>query len=111
MVVTEYNKLVRDNIPQIIEASGKKPTWYELGDKDFLTALQCKVTEEIKELMEAKTYKDQIEECADLLTVFFQYMDHFNLEADEVLIKALEKNMTHGLFHRKIFLQSVEDYR
>ena len=50
MVVTEYNKLVRDNIPQIIEASGKKPTWYELGDKDFLTALQCKVTEEIKEL-------------------------------------------------------------
>ena len=38
-----YNKLVRDKIPEIIEANGDKPTYETLKDDRYLSELNKKL--------------------------------------------------------------------
>ena len=62
---TQYNKLVRDRIPEIIESSGKTCTVEILSDEDYLRMIDAKLDEEL-----AEYHKDQnIEELADLMEV------------------------------------------
>lgn len=63
----KYNKLVRDRIPEIIEASGKSCVTEILSDEDYLRMIDAKLDEEL-----AEYHKDQnIEELADLLEVIY----------------------------------------
>ena len=65
MVTTRYNKLVRDRIPEIIEASGNSCKIEFLSDEEYLKMIDAKLDEEL-----AEYHKDQnIEELADLLEV------------------------------------------
>ena len=61
----QYHKLVRDRIPEIIEASGKTCTWEILSDEVYLQLLDEKLNEELSEYQESKS----LEELADLLEV------------------------------------------
>ena len=58
----EYNKLVRDKIPEVIEASGKKYEVEILSDEKYLEYLNKKIMEEVKEYLES----GEVEELADL---------------------------------------------
>ena len=60
-----YNKLVRDRIPEIIEADGKTCVTEILPDKQYLEMLDAKLNEELAEYQESKS----LEELADLLEV------------------------------------------
>ena len=62
-------KLVRDRIPEIIEASGRQPTTRVLSQAERLPALLLKLQEESDELRDATTVADQAEEIADVLEV------------------------------------------
>lgn len=44
-----YNKLVRDNIPQVIEAAGKTCTTRTLSDEEYRHELRKKAFEELEE--------------------------------------------------------------
>ncbi len=44
-----YQKLVRDKIPEIIEAAGKKPVTHILDEASFLSELDRKLNEECAE--------------------------------------------------------------
>ena len=60
-----YNKLVRDRIPEIIEADGKTCITEILSDAQYLEMLDAKLNEELAEYQESKF----LEELADLLEV------------------------------------------
>lgn len=61
-MIKVYNKLVRDRIPEIIEADGKKCKIENLSDGDYLKMIDEKLDEEL-----AGYHKEQnIEELADL---------------------------------------------
>lgn len=62
-----YQKLVRDNIPEIIEAAGKKPVTLILDEASFLSELDRKLNEECAEYQESKS----MEELADMLEVMY----------------------------------------
>ena len=63
----KYNKLVRDRIPEIIEASGKICATEILSDEAYLRMVDDKLDEEL-----AEYHRDQtIEELADLLEVIY----------------------------------------
>lgn len=69
-----YQKLVRDNIPAIIEKNGETCVTRKLTDKEYETALAEKLQEEVKELLEAYTAKERsvldcAEEVADVMEV------------------------------------------
>ena len=52
MAVKIYNKLVRDKIPEIIEADGKTCKTEILSDEEYLKMLDAKLDEELADLME-----------------------------------------------------------
>ena len=60
-----YHKLVRDRIPEIIEADGNICTWETLSHEEYLSLLDEKLNEELAEYQERKS----LEELADLLEV------------------------------------------
>ena len=47
----KMNKLVRDNIPNIIEQKGDKPDFVILDSFDYYNELKKKLSEELTELM------------------------------------------------------------
>lgn len=51
-----YNKLVRDNIPDIIENSGKKCVTRILMEEDYIEALEVKLQEEVNEYQGATRF-------------------------------------------------------
>ena len=62
MRVITYKKLVRDKIPEIIEADNKKCNVEILSDEEYLKMIDAKLDEEL-----AEYHKDQnIEELAEL---------------------------------------------
>lgn len=62
-----YNKLVRDRIPEIIEARGKKPNVRILEQEEYLHHLEAKLDEEVAEYHRDKN----AEELADILEVVY----------------------------------------
>ena len=65
MSTKTYHKLVRDRIPEIIEADGKICICETLSDADYIDLLDQKLNEELAEYQESKS----LEELADLLEV------------------------------------------
>ena len=65
MGVRVYNKLVRDRIPEIVEADGNTCTAETLSDRQYMEMLDAKLNEELAEYQESKS----LEELADLLEV------------------------------------------
>lgn len=104
-----YNKLVRDKIPEIIEGQGKKANYHILSDEEFIEVLKDKLIEETKELKEAKTTEEIIEELVDVLEVYHSLMEASHISSEGIYETGLNKIEKKGGFYKKIFLESVED--
>lgn len=103
MKVIKYHKLVRDRIPEIIEASGKTCVTEVLSDEDYLKMIDAKLDEEL-----AEYHKDQnLEELADLLEVIHAAVIARGYSLDELERVRLEKAAKRGGFAKKILLKEV----
>ena len=99
-----YNKLVRDNIPQIIEQSGKSCKTRVLNDDEYLTQLNAKLNEEFAEYVQS----GEVEELADIVEVALALaaakgVSHAKF--DEIRAQKARKN---GKFDQKLFLEWVD---
>ena len=101
-----YNKLVRDNIPDIIKVNGEIPVIRVLDDTSYKSELEKKLYEEYKEVIESKGI-DRIEELADMLEVIKALASLENKTLDDVIKTADEKSQKRGAFDKKIFLEKV----
>ncbi len=98
-----YNKLVRDRIPEIIEASGKKCSVEVLSDDEYLKMVDAKLDEEL-----AEYHKDQnIEELADLLEVLYAATKARGYSLEELESVRAKKAEKRGVFEKKILLKEV----
>ena len=103
MSVKSYNKLVRDRIPEIIEASGKICVTEILSDEAYLKMLDKKLDEELGEY-----HQDQnIEELADLLEVICATVLARGWTLDELEQVRAQKAAKRGGFEKKILLKEV----
>ena len=100
-----YNKLVRDNIPTIIEKGGKKHTTKVLEDKEYLKSLNLKLQEELDEYYE----NEDIEELADLAELLHAILKHKGVSVEEFEQIRLEKREKRGGFDKRLFLVSIEE--
>ena len=50
----QYNKLIRDRIPEIIAAAGKECSVEVLSEKAYIDCLEAKLNEELAEYQERK---------------------------------------------------------
>ena len=55
MPTKTYHKLVRDRIPEIIEADGKTCVCETLSDENYISLLDQKLNEELTEYQESKS--------------------------------------------------------
>lgn len=100
----EYNKLVRDKIPQIIEAQGEKPNIRILGAEEYTKCLERKLDEEVREFHTERNP----EELADILEVVFALSEDLGCSREELMNIYQEKHEKRGGFRNKIFLISKE---
>ncbi len=100
-----YNKLVRDNIPQIIENNGEKPITRVLDNDEYGTQLKTKLQEEVNEFLQ----DESIEELADILEVMHGLLQYKGKTFDDLEKVRKDKFDKRGGFAKKIFLERVED--
>ena len=101
----KYNKLVRDRIPEIIEASGKSCVTEILSDEDYLHMVDAKLDEEL-----AEYHADQnIEELADLMEVIRTCAVARGYTIEQLEQVRAEKAAKRGGFEKKILLKEVTE--
>ena len=101
-----YNKLVRDNIPNIIKSNGENPIISILEDEKYKEELEKKLYEEYMEVIESSGM-NRIEELADMLEVMKALAKLENKTLEDVIEVAKEKTKKRGAFDKKIFLEKV----
>lgn len=98
-----YNKLVRDKIPEIIEADGKTCKIEILSDEKYLEMIDAKLDEEL-----AEYHKEQnLEELADLLEVIRAAAIARGYSVDELEALRAKKAEKRGGFQERILLKKV----
>jgi predicted house-cleaning noncanonical NTP pyrophosphatase (MazG superfamily) len=102
--MTVYNKLVRDNIPKIIEETGGKAEIRILSDEEYRTFLEAKLDEEVGEYHRDKT----AEELADILEVVYALASAIGCSREELQAIYQKKHDARGGFEKKILLMSSE---
>ena len=103
MAMIQYNKLIRDQIPQIIEASGKQCVCEVLSESEYLEMLDAKLTEELAEYQESKS----MEELADLLEVIRAVALARGSSIEEVEKIRTAKAAKRGGFEKRLLLREV----
>jgi predicted house-cleaning noncanonical NTP pyrophosphatase (MazG superfamily) len=105
-----YNKLVRDQIPEIIAADGGQPVTRILDDIGYETALRIKLLEEAREAQAAQDGK-LLPELADILEVLQALATAHDMSWEDVVSEAGRKRAERGGFDKRIFLEYVEQAR
>lgn len=104
-IMKQYNKLVRDKIPAIINASGSVAHTKILNnDDDYLKALKNKLVEEALEVQRTPVPN----ELADVIEVVHAIAKHQGVSVLEIEKLRLKKNQTNGSFKKRIMLESVD---
>ncbi|EGJ47652.1 hypothetical protein HMPREF0866_00598 [Ruminococcaceae bacterium D16] len=98
-----FCKLVRDRIPEIIEADGKICNCETLSDKDYIVLLDQKLNEELAEYQESKS----LEELADLLEVIQAVVKARGWTLEDLEHVRADKAAKRGGFEKKILLKEV----
>ena len=100
---SEYDKLVRDRIPEIIRDSGERPETHVADDAEYARRLREKLVEEAEEFAESGA----IEELADVLAVVDAVCEHEGVGWEELERRADEKERERGGFEDRIILDRV----
>ena len=75
----EFNKLVRDKIPEIIKGNGEVAVCRTLENDEYIKELNTKLKEEVFEYLE----DNNVEELADIVEVVYGILNSMNVTIDE----------------------------
>ncbi len=107
-MIKKYNKLIRDRILEIIEEVGEKPYSRILNKKEYIEEIKKKILEESKELIQAKTKKEIINEIIDIQELIDVLMAELGLTKSEIRKQQKIKNKKRGGFKKRLFLIKTE---
>ena len=101
-----YNKLVRDNIPDIIISNEETPVTRILNDEEYKKALEEKLYEEYEEVLSAGG-TERCEELADMVEVIRALAKLENKSLEDIISLAEDKREKRGGFDDRIYLEKV----
>jgi predicted house-cleaning noncanonical NTP pyrophosphatase (MazG superfamily) len=100
-----YNKLVRDNIPDVIAKDGFSSEFHiAKSDEEYKNALRAKIEEELNELFDDRHEK----EMSDVQEVLLAIAEFFGIDlfvAEELRKK---KAKDKGIFSKRIILEKTK---
>lgn len=99
----EYNKLVRDKIPEIIRADGKECEIRVAEGKEKYALLEKKLMEEVNEFIEDKN----LDELADVMEVLFGLAREIGYSEEDLIMKREEKKSERGGFENGVVLKGI----
>jgi len=101
-------KLVRDNILEIIKLSWRKPIFHIAQEKEYKLELFNKLLEETNEVIQEQKNKEKLkEELWDLLEVFYSILKLENISFDEIESIRKNKLLKNWWFEKRIILKQV----
>lgn len=103
----EFNKLVRDKIPDTINARGEEVKLLKLEGEALILALKRKVVEEALEVLDAKTSMDIIEELADLQETASALAKVLGIRDKDIEEVRKEKKEKRGGFESGLMLEKT----
>ena len=95
-----YDKAIRDKIPDIIKKSGNSCNVKKLSDDEFLPELEKKLREEVEEYLESKS----VEELADAIEVIYRIAELKGTSKEKLEMLREEKASKRGKFNENLFL-------
>lgn len=102
-------KLVRDNIPALIEAEGKSAITHIASGPEYWKLLKEKLLEEVQEVLTATNVQDAQEELADVIEVIRAMVCYNGLTLEQLEKFRLQKREQRGSFDKRIVLEEVQD--
>jgi len=102
-MLKHYNKLVRDRVPEIIQAAGQQYAVEVMSDQEYNLALRKKLVEEAQEAA-ATNPENLIGELADLYEVMDTLMAAHRIDPEAVLAEQERKRIERGGFSCRIRL-------
>ncbi|WP_435359967.1 nucleoside triphosphate pyrophosphohydrolase [Haloarchaeobius sp. DFWS5] len=103
--MTEYDKLVRDEIPTVIRENGQTPVTHRVEGAEYRRRLREKLVEEAREF----ETDPSPEELADVLTVVDAIRAAESFDDEAVARERREKRTARGGFDDGVVLEWVED--
>ncbi len=104
----EFNKLVRDKIPNQIQDRGEIVEVIRLGGEALVESLKRKVVEEAFEILDSKSTEQLIDEIADLREVISALMALLDINDDAVAQSMKNKKTNRGGFLGGLMLQKTK---
>lgn len=104
----DYNKLVRDRIPEIIRESGKKCAVEVMPKAEYRQALLEKLIEEAHEARQAAP-GDLITELADIREVIKAMLEALEISPEQVEHIQTQRHAERGGFEKRLKLLWTED--
>lgn len=102
-----YDKLVRDNIPDICRANGEEPFTRVLNDEEYWEYLLKKDMEELKEVETAKSLEERKKELGDKLELIRAMAEFSGFSLDDIIDEADRKKQKNGGFEKRLLLEKV----
>ena len=99
-----FNKLVRDNIPNIIDNNGEVAVTRVLADEQYKKELYKKLLEEANEVINS-TEEETLEELADVLEILSSIASLNNKSIEDIIEIARMKREKRGGFQKRLFLE------
>lgn len=97
-----FNKLVRDNIPNIIDNNGEVAVTRVLDDEEYKKELYKKLLEEANEVINS-TEEETLEELADVLEILSSIASLNNKSIEDIIEIARMKREKRGGFQKDYF--------
>ena len=103
--LVKYDKLIRDNVPEIIEASGARYKTHDAGNDEYRNKLITKLSEEVREFLEEPCVK----ELADIQEVInaISELEFGGLEELERVRE--ERADKRGGFNKRLILEKTDN--
>lgn len=102
-----YDKLVRDNIPEIIKSNNEEPIYRKLDDNEYWEYLLKKDVEELEEIKTANTNIERKKELADKLELIIAMAEYNGYTLQDIIYEANNKRNKRGGFNKRILLEKV----
>ncbi len=100
-----YNKLIRDNIPTILQQKGITTKTHIADKKEYTKKLLEKLEEEVKEYTQSQT----IDEMADIFEVITTILKEKQWTIEQVIAVQQQKREQKGAFTARIILEETKE--
>lgn len=104
----KVDKLIRDHAAHVLGEKGVHVFTRTMGTAEYQVRLSNKLLEETKEIINAKTKEERIEECADLLEVLYAFSQAHGFSMEQIEAKRRSKRAEKGGFEQQIYSDHVE---